>query len=214
VRFVLAPDGQFVPDVAAKLPGRGVWVRATRDAIGLAAKKGSFARGLKAQVQVPATLADTTEAALSRRCLELIGLARRAGALALGHETVEADLKAGKAFLVIEASDAAADGRDKVLRIAAAAGVAATGCFTAAELGVALGRDRVVHACVHQERMAQRLATDFGRLGGFRPLFPAAWPHPERFTTLFGALFGGDRGVASLGAAPGATDAADEGAEF
>ena len=32
LRFVLAPDGQVVPDLAGKLPGRGIWVTPRRDA--------------------------------------------------------------------------------------------------------------------------------------------------------------------------------------
>ena len=33
VRFAADPDGNVVPDVAAVLPGRGMWVRADRDAV-------------------------------------------------------------------------------------------------------------------------------------------------------------------------------------
>ena len=44
VRFVATPTGAVVPDVAHKLPGRGMWVTAQRDAIAKAATKGSFSK--------------------------------------------------------------------------------------------------------------------------------------------------------------------------
>lgn len=210
MRFVVGPDGVLTPDAAAKLPGRGVWVTASREAIALAAKKGGFARGLKGPVQAPPGLADQVEAALARRCLELTGLCRRAGALSLGQETVEAALRSGSGRLVLEASDAALDGRNKMLKLAAAVGTPAAGCFTNTELGVALGRDRVVHACVLQDGMALRLAAEIRRLGGFRPIIPEGWPHPERFHALFGALFGGERGLATEGSEPDVAETASE----
>ncbi len=178
VRLGLGPDGVLVPDVAAKLPGRGVWVSATRAAVTLAAKKGGFARGLKTAVTLPTDLGDRIEAALFKRCLDHVGLARRAGALGLGFEAVAAALRGGEARLLLEAADGSADGRDKLLGPARRDGVFVAGCFTAAELGVALGRDRVVHACLLQERLARRLAVDLGRLAGFRALWPPDWPPP------------------------------------
>jgi predicted RNA-binding protein YlxR (DUF448 family) len=179
VRLALGPQG-LTPDVAAKLPGRGVWVKATREAVGLAAKRGGFARGLKTAVTVPPDLGDQIEAALARRCLDHLGLARKAGALALGFESVSAALSAGKAFLVIEAADGAADGRDKILGLARRGALRVLGCFTSAELGVALGRDRVVHGCLLQERLVRRLAVDLDRLSGFRALTPADWGRADR----------------------------------
>jgi uncharacterized protein len=176
VRLGLGPDGVLVADVAAKLPGRGVWVSATREAVGVATKKGGFARGLKTAVKAPPELPDLIEAALAKRCLDQIGLARRAGALGLGFEAVAAALKAGEARLLIEARDGSADGRDRLLPGALRAGLRVAGCFSAEELGVALGRDRVVHACVLQERFGRRLAVDLDRLGGFRALWPPDWP--------------------------------------
>ncbi len=174
VRLALGPQG-LVPDVAAKLPGRGVWVTATREAVTLASKKGGFARGLKTAVKASPDLSDQIEAALARRCLDHLGLARKAGALALGFEGVSAAVSAGKAHLLIEAADGAADGRDKIMGPARRAGLRVVGCFSSAELGVALGRDRVVHGCLLQERLARRLAVDLDRLAGFRAMAPADW---------------------------------------
>jgi predicted RNA-binding protein YlxR (DUF448 family)/ribosomal protein L30E len=178
VRLAQSPEGVLTPDVAAKLPGRGVWVTATRAAVELAAKRGGFARGLKGPVAPVPDLVDQIEAALVRRCLGQLGLARRAGALALGFDSTVAALRASKAYLLLEASDGSADGREKTLGPARRDGVFVAGCFTAEELGVALGRDRVVHACLLQERLARRLAVDLGRLAGFRALTPPDWYPP------------------------------------
>ena len=179
VRFAAALDGEITPDVAAKLPGRGVWIRADRAAVDAAVKADVFSRALKCKTHAPADLADRVEARLARRCLDLLGLMRRAGALALGFDQVEAAIRAHAPPALIEASDGAADGREKLLRLALGLWGRAphlAGCFTAAELGVALGRDHVVHALVLQERMAQRWAAEIGRLSGFRAIVPASWP--------------------------------------
>lgn len=187
VRFAVGPDGVITPDVAAKLPGRGVWVGATRQNLELAAKKGGFARSLKGPVKVPEGLADQTETLLARRCLDHIGLMRRAGALASGFDQVEAAIRAGKAYILIEAADGAEDGREKLLKLFAGLWnrpAPVVGCYNAAELGMALGRDRVIHACVLQERMAQGWAAEIGRLSGFRSIVPGSWP----FSRLIGRL--------------------------
>lgn len=178
VRFALAPDGLVVPDVGAKLPGRGVWVSAQRASVDQAAKRNAFSRGFKTAARTPADLGDQVEAALAKRCLDLLGLGKRAGALALGFDQVEAAIRKAAPLGLIEAADGAADGREKLARLAfglwgAAAPV--VGCFTAAELGMALGRDRVVHAAWLQERMARLWAVEANRLSGFRDLAPESW---------------------------------------
>ena len=176
LRFAVGPDGSLVPDAAAKLPGRGAWVSASRVAVEEARKRGGFQRSLKGPARAEADLADLAEAALVRRCLEALGLMRRAGALALGFDMVEAALRAGRGRALIEASDGADDGREKLLRLAPEGRVHLTGCFSAAELGMALGRDRVIHCAVLQERMAQRWTAEMGRLAGFRAIVPDSWP--------------------------------------
>jgi predicted RNA-binding protein YlxR (DUF448 family) len=183
LRFALGPDGVVTPDVGAKLPGRGAWVRAQRDCVDSAVKRGAFARAFKAQVKASPDLSDQAEAALARRCLDLLGMARKAGALAIGFEQVEAAFRANAPLGLIEAADGAADGRDKLVKLAFGLWGQApvvVGCFTAAELGMALGRDRVVHAGWLQERFARVWAVETGRLSGFRALAPESWrPDPS-----------------------------------
>ena len=179
VRFVAGPDNTLTPDVAAKLPGRGVWVRADRASIATALKRQAFARGLKKTVIAQPELADRVETLISRRCLDLLGLARRAGAIAIGTVQCEDAIRRAPPLWIVEASDGAEDGRRKLSKLAFGLWgeePRVSGCFTSGEMGVALGRDPVVHAVLLQEGMAQRWTVEIGRLAGFRAIIPASWP--------------------------------------
>jgi len=183
IRFALAPDGSVVPDVAAKLPGRGAWVRANRESVEAAARKQLFARAFKCDARAPADLAARTEALLARRCLDQLGLMRRAGAVAVGATQVESAIRGKPALTLIEAHDGAAETREKLMSLHIGlwgAPPPAVGCFDSAELGVALGRERVIHACLLQERLATGWAADVGRLAGFRAIVPSSWPDSWR----------------------------------
>jgi hypothetical protein len=174
VRFVVGPGGQVTPDLARKLPGRGIWVAASREAVETAAKKGLFARAAKAKLTAPPGLADQVEALLHGRLLSALGLARKAGDLTFGFERVLAVLGQGKAAWLIEASDGAEDGRRKLVAAARRAPsqprVLAT--FSCAELSLALGAPNVIHTAFLAGRGAERWTLDVERLAGFRPLFP------------------------------------------
>jgi len=177
IRFVAGPDGQAVPDLARKLPGRGLWVAADRASVTTAAKKGLFARAAKAKVQAPADLADQVASLLRSRLLSSLGLARRAGDLTSGFEKVSSAIASGKAAWLIEASDGAADGRRKILALARkqARPPGLVGIFGAAELGLALGGENVIHTAFLAGRAAERWAEDVRRLAGFSPLLPEDW---------------------------------------
>jgi predicted RNA-binding protein YlxR (DUF448 family) len=178
LRFVLAPDGHVVPDVEAKLPGRGLWVRADRGVIAQAAAKRVFAKVARAPVMVDDGLAETAEARLVERMLAHLGLARRAGELLLGFDQVEKALRdAQPPAVIVEASEAAPDGRRKLQAAARARGVVPflIGALTNAELSLALGRENVVHAALKPGRIAERLIFEAARLDGFRPLRPWVW---------------------------------------
>src|SRR6201996_6770871 len=172
LRFVADPDGQVVPDVAAKLPGRGLWVEASRAAIAKAVEKKLFARAAKAQVTAAPDLAARAEKALVTRMLGDLGIARRSGALVLGFDNVLRGLEGPKPpKVLIEAHDGAADGKRKLY---AAAHRLELDCvvietLTSAELGLALGRENVIHAAVQPGGLAERLIFDAERLQGFRP---------------------------------------------
>ena len=177
VRFVAGPGGLVVPDLARKLPGRGLWVAADRASVETAAKKGHFARAAKAKLNAPADLADQVETLLRRRILDGLGLAKRAGELISGFEKVVSTLNAGKAAWLIEASDGAADGRRKILTVASKSPnpPQLCGLFDAEELGLALGAENVIHTAFLAGRGADRWTKDVQRLSGFRPLLPESW---------------------------------------
>jgi uncharacterized protein len=174
VRFVAGPQGQVTPDLARKLPGRGIWVAASREAVETAAKKGLFARAAKAKLVAPPGLADQVETLLHSRLLAALGLARKAGDLTFGFERVLAVLAQGKAAWLIEASDGAEDGRRKLLaatrRAPSQPRVLAT--FSSTELSLALGAPNVIHTAFLAGRGAERWTVDVERLAGFRPLSP------------------------------------------
>jgi hypothetical protein len=177
IRFVVGPEGQVVPDLARKLPGRGIWVAASRAAVEAAAKKNLFARAAKAKVSAPATLPDQVENLLRRRVLAGLGLARKAGDTTSGFEKVSQAITAGRAAWLIEASDGAADGRRKLLALARKQPrpPGLIGAFTATELGLALGLENVIHTAFLAGRAADRWAQDVHRLSGFSPLLPESW---------------------------------------
>ena len=178
LRFVVAPDGAVVPDVEAKLPGRGLWVTAERAAIGKAAAKNLFAKAAKAPAKAGADLASQVEARLVERMLGLIGLARRAGELFLGFDQVEKALRGpNPPPLIVEAAEAAPDGRRKLQAAATAKAHVpfVIGALSSTELSLALGRENVVHAALKPGRIAERLIFEAARLEGFRPLRAWVW---------------------------------------
>lgn len=166
LRFVVGPDNVVVPDVEGRLPGRGIWLSPRRDVVNTAVAKRLFAKAARRAVIVPEDLADRIEALLARRCLDALALARRAGQAVCGFEKVKAELKASKVAVLVEAGDAAADGRQKLKALAP--GVVVVELFDAAELGAVFGRDHAVHVCVAPGGLARRLTVEAGFLAGFR----------------------------------------------
>lgn len=166
LRFVVSPDGEIVPDVAARLPGRGLWLTPRRDIVDRAVAKRLFARAARRPVQTPAGLADRIEALLTQRCGDALGLARRAGQAVAGFERVTEMTQRGKAGLLVFALDGAENGRRRLAALGR--GVPMAGALTGAELGAAFNRDRVAHVAIGPGPLADRLATDMRRLAGFR----------------------------------------------
>lgn len=177
IRFVPGPDGDVFADLGRKLPGRGLWVAANREAVDFASKKGLFARAAKANVKAPADLSDQIERQLRRRCLDQLGLARREGVLISGFEKCHQALKSGRAAWLIEASDGAEDGRTKLLVAVSKSDspVEVCGIFSSADLGLALGLENAIHHVLPAGRRAERWAFEARRLAGFRSLLPLEW---------------------------------------
>jgi predicted RNA-binding protein YlxR (DUF448 family) len=177
IRFVAGPDGEVVPDLGRKLPGRGVWVEANRAAVERAVKTSAFSRAAKTRLVAPDGLADMVEALLVRQCLDRLGLARRAGALTSGFEKVSSLVSSGRAAWLIEASDGSADGRGKILALArySPKPPKVCGAFDADELSLALGLGHAIHTAFSAGRWAERWTEALGRLAGFRPILPERW---------------------------------------
>ncbi len=155
-------------DLAAKLPGRGLWLKPQRDLVERATKRNLFAKAARKQVILPDDLVEQVEQALRGHVLGLIGLARRAGTVTLGHEKVRAGLAEGKFALLVQAADSATGGRDKLRAVAerSAGKPAVIEVFTVAELSAALGRENAVHVAVSPGGLADRIADGADRLGG------------------------------------------------
>jgi predicted RNA-binding protein YlxR (DUF448 family) len=177
IRFVVGPDGTATPDLARKLPGRGLWVAADRVSVETAARKGLFSRAAKSKVGVPGDLADQVERLMSARLLASLGLARKAGELTFGFEKVLAAIGAGQVAALIEATDGAEDGRRRLWSAARRHSPSASliGLFASAEMVLALGAENVIHTAFLAGRGADRWISDVRRLSGFRPLLPEGW---------------------------------------
>lgn len=170
VRFALSPDGVVTPDISNRLPGRGVWVTARREIIQTACTSGAFARGFKQAAEVPEGLVDQVEALLAQRCVGLLGMAKKAGDIVLGFDQVRAALRAERPGCLLEAADGAEDGRGKVYFLAKALydDVRIAGALTSTELGMAFGRERVIHGLVRRGPIAKAWQVAYTRLSGFR----------------------------------------------
>ena len=162
VRFVVGPDGVLVPDTDAKAEGRGVWLSLGQAYVAEAIKKKAFARSLKENVVLPDDLPGLTRRRLEQRYISSLQMARKAGQLLTGSLKVKAALETGEALALITATDAAEDGRKKLLatRTAASKAAAEQGFDTpdvphlelldSAQLGLALGIENVIHAAPTQ----------------------------------------------------------------
>ena len=166
IRFVLGPNDALVPDLAGRLPGRGMWVSADRKALAQALARNQFTRAARTPVGAAPDLVEQVAAMLVRRCLDLVGLARRAGQLVAGFDQVAESLRHRTCALVLCARDGAPDGRRRIEALAR--GVPVLDPFSRAELGGAVGRDELVHVGLAAGGLAAQLLKELGRLQGFR----------------------------------------------
>ncbi|WP_425040173.1 RNA-binding protein [Primorskyibacter sp. S187A] len=161
VRFVVSPDGQIVPDILGKLPGRGIWVQAYREAIDLAARKNLFSRAAKQPVQVPEGLAAEVEAQIARRVVDLISLARKSGRAVGGYEKVKSWLQLEEAEVLVQASDGSGRGKSKLSTPHYGSYI---GWLTADELGMAFGRQSTIHGALASGGLTTRVVEEAQRL--------------------------------------------------
>ena len=165
VRFVVGPDKVIVPDIVGRLPGKGFWLKSSKSVIFDACKKNIFARHARTSVTVPEDLIGLVEGLLRKHCLEIFGLAKRAGQMVGGYEKVRSILLIEKVGVLFMASDIAKDGKNKIGGLATGATI--INCFSGSELGAAIGRERLVHAVIRPGGFAQKLLSETSRLMGF-----------------------------------------------
>lgn len=165
IRFVAGPEGQVVPDIAGKLPGRGTYVAARRAALEKAVQKKLFARGLKAPVTVPDGLVAEVEKQLARRVIDLLSLARKSGRAVAGYEKVKDWLAREEAETLLQASDGSGRGKSKLSTPYRGHYI---GWLTQDELGMAFGRECVIHAALASGGLGQRVVEEAQRLKGLR----------------------------------------------
>ena len=160
IRFVVSPQGEVIPDLKRKLPGRGLWVSASRRTVAEAVRRNQFSKGFKRDVRAAPTLPADTEALLVRSATEALAMAAKAGQVVSGFSKVEGALRDGQAQALIHASDGAADGIRKLDAIVRQkhgnpaesqefpAEFPIVNVLTSAELDLALGRSNVIHAAL------------------------------------------------------------------
>lgn len=174
IRFVVGPTGEAVPDVKRKLPGRGIWITASRAAIEEAVKRKIFARGFKRDLKVAVDLAAQTENLLARAALDALSIAGKAGVVIGGFAKVEAALGRDGLLALIHASDGAEDGKRKLMgalqcaRTADLREIALIEAFSGAELDLALSRPNVVHAALLAGPGSETFLARVARLARFR----------------------------------------------
>ena len=167
IRFVVGPDLLVVPDVLGKLPGRGMYVSSTRAALD-AARKGQFSRAARQQVSVPDGLADEVERQLARRTVDLVAMARKAGLAVCGFEKVKGWLAGGaQVRVLLQASDGSVRGKTKLWT---PQGARYFGCLTGSELGLAFGRQSVIHGALATGGLSDRVVEEATKLRGLREI--------------------------------------------
>ena len=167
IRFVVGPENAVYPDILGKLPGRGMYVTATR-AMLEAATKGQFSRSAKQAVSIPEGLVDEVECQVCRHAVDLIALTRKAGRAVCGFEKVKGWLAGGENVRVLlQASDGSERGKAKLWT---PEGARYFGCFTSEELGLAFGRGSAIHGALSNGKLANRVVEEATKLRGLREI--------------------------------------------
>ena len=171
IRFVVGPEGDAVPDVKRRLPGRGIWVTATQEALDEAIRRKAFARGFKREVRLPSDLVARTERQLERAALDALAIAGKAGLVVAGFAKAEAALERGNATVLLHAAEASPEGirkLDSALRRGPGGPLPVIGFLTSAQLDLALNRPNVVHAALLAGPVSETFLARCRRLERFR----------------------------------------------
>ena len=168
IRFVVGPDSDVVPDLARRLPGRGMWLKAERAIVEQAVAKKAFARAARAAVKAAPDLPGRIEKLLLDRALEDLSRARRAGRAVAGFVKVEQMVGQRRAGLLVVADEAEGDGLGKLQ----ASGLPIERLGSSANLGGVFGREQAVYVAVARDdasgAFTQRIASGAARWRGYR----------------------------------------------
>jgi hypothetical protein len=174
IRFVLAPDGSAVPDLKRRLPGRGIWITATRQALATAVARKAFAKSFKREVRVAADFVESTERLIEQAALDALSVAHKAGNVAIGFSKAEAALIRDRVVGVLHAREAAPDGVRKLAATVrqnndgGSGNIAVIEAFTSVQLDLALGRPNVIHAALLAGPESDTFLARAARLERFR----------------------------------------------
>jgi predicted RNA-binding protein YlxR (DUF448 family) len=175
IRLVLSPDGEVLPDIRAKAPGRGAWIGVTRSELEAAQAKGklkgALSRAFKTgDIRIPEDLGERIATQLQRNALDRLGLESKTGAVVTGGEKLDKAARSGKLHLLLHAADAGADGAGKLAqawrvgRDAEGSGLRGlTLPVPRTILSMSLGRENVVHAGLTDSRAAKRVSEALDR---------------------------------------------------
>jgi len=166
LRFVLAPDGTVTPDISGRLPGRGLWVSADRESLQQAIKKNAFSRAAKAQATIPDGLIDLVEALLLKRVIDMVSMARKGGIAFCGFDKVKSALISETVVVLLQAQDGSAPQKRKLRP--PSGDNSYISCLKAAELGLAFGREHVIHAALARGGLTNKIRTETARLSAVR----------------------------------------------
>ncbi|MFL2798946.1 MAG: RNA-binding protein [Paracoccaceae bacterium] len=168
VRFVVGPDGNVVPDVFYKLPGKGIWVGSKKKSLETAIKQNLFSSSICRPVEVDQNLTGTVEVFIIRKLTNLISIARKAKQAVFGFEKVRSQLELKNARLLIQASDGSS--REKSRLRPPAGKNSLINCLTMNELGLAFGRENVIHATIMNGGLYKEISLEALRIEGIREM--------------------------------------------
>ncbi len=166
LRFVVTPDNIIVADVLGKLPGKGIWVSCDKVLMEKAVRDGLFAQVARKPISVPATLLDDAEHMLTNRVISLLSLARKSGRAVAGYEKVKDWLSKDMAAVLVQSQDGSERGKSK---LSTPRGGTFIGWLKTSELGLAFGRQTVIHCALASGGITQRVVNEARRLKGLRP---------------------------------------------
>ena len=166
IRFVLSPANVITPDILNRLPGRGIWVLSDRSKLKKVVTQNLFNKAAKKSVIVPEDLPELTESLIVKHLLELISMARKSGQAICGYEKTKSMMISDLWHILLQAHDGSVSQKRKIRSFVKDNSYIS--CLTSQEMGLAFGRENVIHAAVTKGGLSERILLEANRLVGFR----------------------------------------------